>query len=222
MRTLFDPRLIVALAAAAALPNLASAACVKPDPVVLTKGLEGALPVKPPKSVETLALAGAGEKLRWVTLSWAAPDGALFVVDCAGRRLAYRVIGSFDAIKPGPDIAGRPTLEGLLQPERKPGVHVQEVALFRYSGGKISLLWRHESQVVLSLPDAPKDETTTWRWRYEPDGRKIRVTGVRYTSKVFDPHTDSVKDLTRKLRPETWCWIPGRARIDRCQPVRPR
>jgi hypothetical protein len=116
----------------------------------------------------------------------------------------------------GPVIAGHPTLEALYQSAKGPNLRTQSVALLAYANGLVEILWRHQSLNLSAAPLTPRDEASVWSWRYEPDGRTIRVTGRRTTGQILDMRTGRARGLTRRLRPERFCWIPGRRRVDRC------
>ncbi len=207
------------LAAAVALfaATASGAACRRPDSAQLMRSLDAVLADATPTGLNVAPVSGAGRGLRWALVSWKGPeDGAAFVLDCQGRAVASKRLGVIERVRPGPLIAGHPTLETLYRPPVGPDRRVQVVALLVYAEGRIDILWKHESLLVETAPLVTRDEASVWRWRYESDGRTIRVTGQRTTGEILDMTTGRAKGVKRRTRTERYCWIPGRRRIDRC------
>lgn len=145
------------------------------------------------------------------------PDGAVVVLDCAGRLLAAEPVGPILHLRPGPSVAGRPTLQAVYRRSRGASLRAQSVALLRYAGPGLVVVWRHE---ISDLSEDPlrsgRGIVLSWRWRFSPDGRVIRVTGERAVGALSDLRRDSATGVARRLRPQAFCWIPGRRRFDRC------
>lgn len=214
------PAAALALAAGAVLaaPS-AGEACVRPDAARLVQRL-APLPGPPAHlRLQVLPLPGLS-RLRWAAVSWGEPpDGAVVVLDCAGRALASEPIGPILHIRPGPTVAGRPTLQAIYRRSGGASHRAQSVALVRYAGPGLVVVWRHEITHLSEDALRPgRGIALSWRWRFSPDGRVIRVTGERAVGALSDLRRDSATGVTRRLRPEAFCWIPGRRRFDRCAP----
>jgi hypothetical protein len=158
-------------------------------------------------------------RLRWTAVAWGdPPDGAVVVLDCAGRLLAAEPVGPILRIRLGPIVAGRPTLQAISRRSRGASLRGQSVALVRYTGPGLVVVWRHEISDLSEDPSRPdRGVELSWRWRFSPDGRVIRLTGERAAGALSDLRRDSATGVVRRLRPQTYCWIPGRRRFDRCQ-----
>jgi len=210
----------LALAAGAVLAaSRTDAACARPEAERLARWLEP-LPA-PPAHVHVQVLPFPGPReLRWAGVTWGdPPDGAVVVLDCAGRPLAAEPVGPIVRIRPGPAVAGRPTLEALYRRNGGTSLRMQSVALLRYDGPGLAIVWRHEISDLSEDASKPgRGIALSWRWRFSPDGRVIRVTGERAAGAIAELRRDSATGVARRLRPQTFCWIPGRRRFDRCAP----
>ena len=207
------------LAAGAVLAAPAAGACVRPDPERLAEWLDP-LPGAPAHvRLQLLPLPGP-RRLRWAAVSWSdPPDGAVMVVNCAGRPLSAEPVGPIVRIRPGPIIAGRPTLQAIYRRNDGTSLHGQSIALVRYGRPGLALVWRHEITDLSEDPLRPgRGVALSWRWRFSPNGRVIRVTGERAFGALSDLRRDSTTGVPRRLRPQAFCWIPGRRRFDRCAP----
>lgn len=208
------------LAAGAALAACgAHAACTRPDAQRLAKWL--APPPGPPAHVRIQLLPLPGpRRLRWGAVSWSGPpDGAVVVLDCAGRPLASEPAGPILHIRPGPAVDGRPTLQAFYRRNGEGGLHDQSVALLRYAPPALAVIWRHEiSELSEDVSSPDRGVALSWRWRFSRDGRVIRVTGERATGELDELRRGSAPEVRLRLRPEAFCWIPGRRRFDRCAP----
>jgi hypothetical protein len=141
------------------------------------------------------------------------------VLDCDGRLLASEPLGPILRIRPGPAVAGRPTLEAVYRRDDVAALRAQSVALLRYAPPRLAVVWRHElSEVSADVARPGLGVAVSWRWRFSPDGRVIRVTGERAAGALGDLRRGSVAGVSRRLRPQAFCWIPGRRRFDRCAP----
>jgi hypothetical protein len=169
--------------------------------------------------VQVLPLPGP-LRLRWAALSWGdPPDGAVVVLDCAGRPLAAEPVGPILHIRPGPTVAGRPTLQALYRRNGEASLRAQSVALVRFAEPGLAVVWRHEITDLSEDPLRPgRGIALSWRWRFSSDGRVIRVAGERAVGALSDLRHDSATGVARRLRPQAFCWIPGRRRFDRCAP----
>jgi hypothetical protein len=193
------------------------AACARADAGRLAQRLA---PLPGPLShvrVQVLPLPGP-RRLRWAAVSWGdPPDGAVVVLDCGGRPLAAEPVGLILHIRPGPTVAGRPTLQALYRRNGEASLRARSVALIRFAEPGLAVVWRHE---ISDLSEDPlrrgRGVALSWRWRFSSDGRVIRVTGERAIGALSDLRRDSATGVARRLRPQTFCWIPGRRRFDRC------
>jgi hypothetical protein len=197
----------------------ADAACVRPSAERLAHWL--APPPAPATHVrvQLLPLAAPGG-LRWGAVSWEAPpDGAVVVLDCAGRPVAVEPVGPILHIRPGPAVDGQPTLVAIYGRSGGASLRNQSVALLRYAAPGLAVVWRHELSDISEDAVRPgRGVALSWRWRFSPDGRVIRVTGERAVGALSDLRRDSASRVARRLRAQTFCWIPGRGRFDRCAP----
>jgi hypothetical protein len=205
----------LALAAGAVLAASGAHACVRPDAERLARWLDP-LPGAPAHVRVQVAPLPGPRRLRWAAVSWIAPpDGAVVVLDCAGRPLASEPVGPILHIRPGPTVAGRPTVQAIYR--RNDGE--TSVVLLRYAPPGLAVVWRHEvSDVSEDAARPDRGVALSWRWRFTPDGRVIRVTGERAMGALDDLRRGSVGGVPRRLRPQAFCWIPGRRRFDRCAP----
>lgn len=204
----------VALAASGA-----HAACTRPDALRLARWL-APLPGAPANvRIQLLPLPGP-QRLRWGAVSWSGPpDGAVVVLDCAGRPLASEPVGPILHIRPGPGVDGRPTLQAIYRRNGEGGVHDQSVALIRWTRPALAVVWRHEiSELSQDDTNPNRGVALSWRWRFSRDGRLIRVTGERAVGALDELRRGSAPEVRLRLRPEAFCWIPGRRRFDRCAP----
>lgn len=195
------------------------AACLRPDAGRLAQRL-APLPGRPAHvRLQNLPIPGL-RPLRWAALSWGDPaDGAVVVLDCSGRPLTAEPVGPIVRIRPGPVLSGRPTLQAIYRRGGGASVRDQSVALIRHGRVGLAVVWRHEISDVSEDPLRPgRGIALTWRWRFSPDGRVIRVTGERATGALADLRRESATGVSRRLRSQLFCWIPGRRRFDRCAP----
>jgi hypothetical protein len=195
------------------------AACLRPGAEALARWL--APPPAPPTHVRVQLLPFAAPLgLRWAAVSWGdPPDGAVVVLDCAGRPVAAEPVGPILYIRPGPAVAGQPTLVAVYRRSGDASLRDQSVALLRYAAPGLAVVWRHEISDVSEDASRPgRGIALTWRWRFSPDARVIRLTGERATGELSDLRRGSAASAPRRLRPQAFCWIPGRRRFDRCAP----
>jgi hypothetical protein len=210
---------LVLAAGAVLAASRTDAACVRPSAERLARWL-APLPGPPAHAHVQLLPLAAPRRLRWAAVSWGdPPDGAVVVLDCAGRAVVSEPVGPILHIRPGPAVAGRPTLVAVYRRSGDASLRAQSVALLRYAGPGLAVVWRHEiSDLSEDVLRPGRGIALSWRWRFSPDGRVIRVTGERATGELADLSRGSATGVTRRLRPQTFCWIPGRRRFDRCAP----
>lgn len=165
-------KLLVITAVTALYTGEAKARCAAPNPDAMlgqrVVGFENML-ITPFRS--------SGSNLRWASLSGTSQmQGSVFVIDCLGRIAGDAGLGYVEKQRPGPILAGFPTLVVNYHTFSGTGIDIQSVSILQYREGKIIKLWDHPSFDGEYMPDQRQQETT-WRWRFAPGNREIEVTG---------------------------------------------
>jgi hypothetical protein len=206
------------MAWAAPLPVLAQPACVRPDLNNFLEQSRAAIGFNgsyyPAPSAKFLPLQGGGNGLQWMGASWEAPpDGALFVIDCAGHRVAALRLGQIETLRAGPDISGfGKTVEVIYTAGTGTGVDWRKVSLVAFSTGAIAVLWTHDAYEFVDLPTL-QSYTNRYVWRYADDGTVIHVTGKH----VINADSDEDQDTAHPFPREAFCWQEKRLSYASCK-----
>jgi hypothetical protein len=157
-------------------------------------------------------------QLQWMGASWEGPrDGALFVLDCTGTRIAGMRMGHLEKLRPGPIISGLgQALEVVYISGQGTGVREESVNIVSFSGDSIIILWRHEASDLVAQPDLGADYTDTWSWHYSDDGAVIRVSGRRSVGESPDTEHGWAQQTSHMLSNETFCWKPQEKAYSTC------
>ena len=196
------------LAMAAAEPS-----CVRPDAGSFLEQnravahLEGSyFPV--PRAV-FLPLSTGGQNLQWMGTSWEGPvDGALFVIDCAGREVAALRLGAVSRLRNGPVLSIGATAEIVYVPGQITGEQIAEVGLVRLNGTSIEVLWKHQASDSVSFPSLGAEYDDTYGWEFSPGGTAIHVSGKRKVGSMADTSHGWAPGTTHDLPEEMFCWSP--------------
>jgi hypothetical protein len=149
-----------------------------------------------------------GNTLQWVGASWEGPpEGALFVLDCEGRRLASLPLGHVEKLAPGPIITGfGETVEVVYIPGIATGEEWQDVSLVAFYGGSIVVLWSREATDLVAMPEGKSDYEENYNWRYYDEGKIILLTRKRAVGEFADSEHGWASHTTHALPVETFCW----------------
>ena len=146
--------------------------------------------------------------------------GEVFVVDCRGAKQARLELGAVEIQKPGPTVAGRPSLIIVYHPDSGTNINDQNVALLQYRKGAISKLWDHTSLIGGYPPKGlGHQEETIYRWRFTLDAQRIEVTGrdvVYHDQETNGPLHKSDIWHVRRLKAEHYCLNLGETKYQPC------
>jgi hypothetical protein len=192
--------------------------CVQPDVRKFLEQSRHAIKFKgffgePYESIFMPAEMG-GARIQWMGASWYAPrGGALFVLDCDGRRLAALPLGAVMQLRKGPVVPRvGPTVEATYISGIGSGYLATSVAIVSFKKGAVSVMWRHEATASVREWAAVNYEAT-YQWTASPDGRVLRVVGSRVEwSSGGDP-----PEALRTPVEETWCWHGQKRQYQTCQ-----
>jgi hypothetical protein len=163
----------------------------------------------PPQSTE--------QRIQWMGTSWWAPrEGALFVLNCAGVRLASLRLGAVVRMARGPTLPKvGPTVEVVYISGYGSGELVTEVKLFAFQNKKIVELWTHQDgEQAGGAPVAEYADTYTWK--FSAAGTVIWVHGKREMGSIPDDEHGWDAYTTHEFPSEAWCWRPTYKRYLAC------
>ena len=152
------------------------------------------------------------------TVQWLAikidgpPMGSIFVLDCLGHPLASNDIGYVEAMKPGPAVAGTPTVEVRYIPGSGTGLRWQKVALLQFRSGTLSTLWEHDSIEDVSGGLVGR-EYRHFAWTYLNGGTAIEV---KDPDEQFGP-TNGHRPKSVELINERFCLTDEADRFTICR-----
>jgi hypothetical protein len=210
--------MVVGLGVFAAHSASAKPACSSPDPVVLNGSDELGF-----YKVQVTPLGRSdGKSLRWATLSKSSQLlGSASVIDCRGAVKAHIGLGAVEVQKPGPSIAGHPSLIVVYHPMSGTNVDIRNVALLQYRKGKIMELWDHRALEGQYPPKGIGDqEETIYSWRFSLDSLRLYVTGRDVVYRYLETNRPFRKSDIRRihlLRPERFCLNRSSNRYVRCK-----
>jgi hypothetical protein len=157
-----------------------------------------------------------GQVFQWFAInSGGPPTGSVFVLDCLGHPLVRNDVGYVEAMKPGPVVAGTPTVEVRYIPGSGTGFRWQKVALLQFRSGTLSTLWEHDSIDDVSGGAAGR-EYRHFAWTYLDGGTAIEVKGA---DEQFDPANEHRPKSVEHTN-ERFCLTPEADRFTRCNNVR--
>jgi len=119
-------------------------------------------------------------------------------------------LGRFDSAKAGPIVGGAATVEVLHEPQYGTGFKQQSVTLLQAVGAEWRPLWTHLSEDTRFDPQSDAEDRTIYRWRYEADGSRVRVTGSHTNQSSKGRHH------RRRLAAEAYCFTRTDRQFDRC------
>ena len=149
------------------------------------------------------------QAFQWFGVAWEAPkDGALFVLDCAGNRLAATRLGHVLALRHGPVLPRiGSTVEVSYIAQTGTGYERQSADIFAFLNNSLKSLWTHTLYERVSILPLEEQTLEDYQWTLSGDGRQIRVGGYRTvypkTERLDDPGGPPTK---HKISPETFCW----------------
>ena len=192
------------------------AACAPPDPGALTDHRPMGF-----SRTRTTPLRSPGAPLRWFSVSGTAMmQGEVFVIDCRGAEQADIGLGAVEVQKPGPTVAGRPSLIIVYHSGSGTDINLQHVALLQYRNHMIERLWDHSSFDGEYPPKSlGHKEQTIYRWRFTSDARRIEVTGrdVVYRDQETNDALHMKVRRIRRLEPEHFCLNLNRMKYLPCR-----
>ena len=197
--------------------NRAVADCKQPELTSFLENSRGAL--KFPVSEQPYFRSPVAHKLefkigartfQWFGVGWEAPpDGALFVLDCAGQRFVGARLGQVRTLHKGPVLSpvGQ-TVEVQYVAQTGSGYKRESVDIFAFQNNTLKSLWTHtvrEHSFPLPLEEGTIEE---YQWMVSADGQRIRVNGSRT---VYPPKSERLDEAskpptTHKVSPGTFCW----------------
>jgi hypothetical protein len=139
-------------------------------------------------------------------VSWGSFDGALFVLDCAGNRLAALPLGYLQRLRPGPSVPGLgQTLEVVYTSTFGSGVLDNTVKLVAFFSGSLTVLWSHDESGLLAMWERGEYDDT-YLWRYLNQGTIIEISGTRAVGDFKEPEHGWAPRSIHALPAETYCW----------------
>lgn len=151
--------------------------------------------------------------LQWFGVGWEAPpDGALFVLDCAGNRLAATRLGQVLALRHGPVLPSiGSTVEVSYVAQTGTGYKRESAAIFAFVDNTLRSLWTHTLREYVAVLPLEEQTFEEYQWTLRREGQQIRVDGSRTVypkrERLDDP---SGPPTAYKVSPETFCWDAGR------------
>ena len=197
------------------------AACIKPE---LEKFMEEAKQAieengdsyYPGLGATFLAAKDGPQDIQWMGADWGGPiAGALFVLDCQGNRLAGMKLGGEIKLRTGPDTPIGKTVEVIFTPGTASGVQWADVAIARFTGTSIDILWTHTATESVAAMD--DDYEDAYQWVFSPDAKKITVTGARKVGDSEDKKHGWEAHTTHALPTETFCWNDNEMKFLACK-----
>jgi hypothetical protein len=206
-------RLIVPLLCLIASPASAvEASCVHPDADKLLEQSRAAIHFDgnyfPDPNAKFLPFDADGQRLQWMGTSWdGPPDGALFVLDCAGSRLAALRLGYVQELRAGPTISGIGQMfEVIYTLGSGTGEREESVSLVAFDKSSISVLWSHEASESASAPSLGIEYSDRFSWRFDDKGTRVEITGERKVGKFNDAEHGWAPNTIHTLPSEAFCW----------------
>jgi hypothetical protein len=162
-----------------------------------------------PAAVAHLLPFQVGDRtLQWFGVGWEGPKGgALFVLDCSGRRVAMTPLGYILHLSKGPVLAQvGPTVQVLYITGVATSYQIERVAIVAFQNNALKSFWSHTAREGIFAPMEDGTETE-YQWRLSEDGQRIWVEGSRQVypkSKRSDQGWGA--PTSHKLPPEIFCW----------------
>ena len=192
--------------------SAAERGCVRPEVTRLLEQNRGELnltgtyfPV-----ARALFMSDDANRRQWMGTSWEGPrDGVLFVVDCAGKKIAALQQGAVLRLRAGPVLPIGPTVEVLYMPGTATSEQWTQVDVAFFNGTSIDVLWTQTAIDDVGFPTLA-DYRDDFAWEFSPDGSKIHVTGQRKVRTIPDAEHNWGPGTAHALPEPTFCWNPAR------------
>lgn len=131
--------------------------------------------------------------------------GALFVIDCRGKRVAALPLGFVKKLRNGPIVPGfGPTFEVDYESGTGTGVEVQTILLVAFRDGVISTIWSHQGSDMEGNFEYEYDEIVSPQ--FSRDGLRIDVHKKRKVGSYKDPDFGWPPNTTHIFPVEHFCW----------------
>ena len=160
-----------------------------------------------------------GRHLQWLGAGWyGPPQGALFVLDCDGNRLAATSLGFVHEIRVGPFVPtiGQ-TFEVIYTSGYGSGYEQKTVALLAFANDLITTFWNHEVSEEVSAPPLEEEYADTFAWRFAEGRARIEVTGERELGEFKDAEHGWEPNTKHALPAETFCWNAAEKKFQGCK-----
>ena len=147
-------------------------------------------------------------------------QGQVFVIDCRAAARADIGLGAVEVQKPGPTVAGRPSLIVVYHSGSGADINLQHVTLLQYRNHVIEQLLDHSSFDGEYPPKSiGHKEETIYRWRFTADARRIEVAGrdVVYRDQEINDALHMKVRWTRRLKSEHFCLNLNRMKYLPCR-----
>jgi hypothetical protein len=139
-------------------------------------------------------------------MGWAERRGALFVLNCAGERLATLNLGQVLRLGRGPTLPDvGPTLVVVYVYVSGMGQNGSWVQLVTFQSGSIVTLWDHEHQTAVDAPGLA-EYGDFYTWEFSDDGSTIWVRGRREVGDIPDDEYGWDANTTHEFPSQAWSW----------------
>ncbi len=213
--------LAVLLLGLVAMPALAAETkCARPEIELFLENARTAINFTgsyfPSPEVKYLSFEVEGRTLQWLGASWWGPrEGALFVLDCQGKRVAALPLGFVMKLRNGPVVPGfGRTFEVDYISGVGTGVKVQTIYLVAFKDGAISIVWSHQGSDSEGNYGYAYEETVSPR--FSRDGMRIDVLKKREVGPFKDPDYGWPPNTTHVFPVERFCWIASSKSFAAC------
>jgi hypothetical protein len=200
----------------------AAASCVRPEIGELLEESRSIIQFEgtyfPAPEARFLLSTFDGRDVQWIGASWEGPvGGAIFLLDCAGKRIAATNLGAVKKLRFGPVLQARRTVEITYVPGTATGEIYSNVALALFDGTSIKMLWDHLVSDSVEMQGVGSEYDDMFQWRYSADGQTIEVTGRRKVGAVRDSKFGWPAGTTHALPKESYCWNRTESKFSRCR-----
>lgn len=171
---------------------------------------------------DRVVTSGEGRILQWVAVTWDGPkDGAVFLLDCAGRTLALARLGAITEISPGPILPDvGPTVVVRYEPGVDTSRTVELVEILTARGRGVVRLWKHpavESTFGVASTDGAQSTDDRYWWSFENDGAVLRVEGRRSILPAASGLDGEDAPATQDLPERKFCWNASTVGYEPCR-----
>jgi hypothetical protein len=146
----------------------------------------------------------------WFGLEWFGPiGGVLTVINCQGAPEASMALGGVEEIRIGPQLPdGHLAYAVQYTSGAGTGFLQRKLALVRFDGTKIRLIWSHTVFELVSGWPGTVDHEDHFIWRYQPLDHSIWVRGTRQNSASSESNR---RPYTKALNTEYYCWTDSKS-----------